>query len=69
MSLYKLSIASNEADTLRLELRIFYNPPVPDVYAGRLNRIDGMAAEVVSVAVGNYPKNLPFNGTPTPAFW
>jgi hypothetical protein len=59
----RLSIASSEADTLRLQLKIFYNPLVLEVYDGKLNRIDGAAADVVSATVKNYLKNLPFNGT------
>ncbi len=59
----RLSIASNEADTLRLGLKIFYNPLVLEVYDGKLNRIDGTATDVVATTVKNYLKNLPFNGT------
>jgi hypothetical protein len=59
----RLSVASSPADTLRLALKVFYNPLVLEVYDGKLNRIDGTATDVVAGAVKNYLKNLPFNGT------
>ena len=59
----RLSIESRQADTLNLGLRIFYNPlilePTDD---GKLNRIDGSATDVITVAIKEYLKNLPFNG-------
>jgi len=61
----RLYIASDTPDILRLSLHIFYNPLIlePDSQTvGKLNRIDGTAADIVTVSVKNYLKNLPFNG-------
>ena len=56
----KLLIESNEADYLKLSLKIYFDPLIMNS-AGEY--IDGSNATPVQTAVKNYLKNLPFNGT------
>ncbi|MCZ2393425.1 MAG: hypothetical protein LC105_06195 [Chitinophagales bacterium] len=54
----KLQIDSDEADDLRLQLTIYYDPMV--INSNGQNLITGK--DVVKEAVKNYLQNLPFNG-------
>lgn len=54
-----MEIISREADSLRLNLAIYYNPLVLD-NQGR--RLDGASMSPVADAIRNYLKALPFNG-------
>lgn len=55
----KLLITSTSADSLKLDIAIYYDPLVLDS-EGR--RLDGSDNEPVQKAVRNYLRNLPFNG-------
>jgi hypothetical protein len=55
----KLQITSGPADSLRLVLRIEYNPLVLNATGGR---IDGVTMTPVADAIKTHLKNLPFNG-------
>jgi len=55
----RLQVTSNSADTLRLSLKVFYDPLVLDANGARL---DGAATNPVKVAVNAFLANLPFNG-------
>lgn len=55
-----LQIDSNNPDSLKLHLKIFYDPLVLNSNGGR---IDGADAEPVQNAIDTFLKNLPFNGT------
>ena len=55
----KLLISSAIADSLKLSLKVYYNPLVLNASGQRL---DGTDAEPVQNAVKAYLKNLPFNG-------
>jgi hypothetical protein len=55
----KLVIDSLPPDSLKLKLRIFYNPLVLDSNGARL---DGTSSTPVQDAIHAYLKNLPFNG-------
>lgn len=55
----KLVIDSLPADSLKLTLRIFYNPLVLDSSGARL---DGTGSTPVQDAINDYLKKLPFNG-------
>lgn len=56
----RLQIESNAADSLKLSLKIFYDPLILNSDG---QRIDGADSEPVQNAVKAYLKNLPFNGT------
>ncbi len=55
----KLSITSTEADSLKLSLRIIYDPLVLNAQG---QRIDGTTLTPVQDAISSYLRNLPFNG-------
>ena len=55
----KLLITSGVADSLRLILKIYFNPLVLNALGARL---DGITATPVQDAIDRYLKNLPFNG-------
>lgn len=55
----KLLITSDVADSLKLNLQVYYNPLVLNANGERL---DGTNPTPVQNAVKNYLKNLPFNG-------
>ncbi len=55
----RLLITTDEADRLKLKLRIYYDPLILNANGQRL---DGSDNEPVQKAVRNYLKNLPFNG-------
>lgn len=55
----KLNITSTNADSLKLSLRIKYNPLVLNAAGGR---IDGTIATPIPDAIKVHLKNLPFNG-------
>lgn len=60
-----LTIESLPADSLRLNLDIYYNPLVMDSFGAR---IDGTASQPVKDAITQYLKNLPFNGVLVSAY-
>lgn len=55
----KLLITTNDPDSLKISLAIYYDPLVLDSEGTRL---DGSDNEPVQKAVRNYLRNLPFNG-------
>ncbi|MBT1702966.1 hypothetical protein [Chryseosolibacter indicus] len=55
----KLNIESNQADRIKLELKVYYDPLILDSNG---SRIDGANSQPVQSAVKNYLKSLPFNG-------
>lgn len=55
----RLTITSTAADSLKLSLRIKYNPLVLDSTG---SRIDGSGSAPVKTAIRNFLKRLPFNG-------
>ena len=55
----RLQITSGDPDNLRLQVAVFYDPPVLDT-AGR--RLDGTSATPVKDAINTFLDNLPFNG-------
>ncbi len=55
----RLSITSGEADSLLLDLTIYYNALILDNTGARL---DGTNNRPIQDAINNYLKNLPFNG-------
>lgn len=55
----KLNITSTAADSLKLSVKIFYDPLVLNAQG---QRIDGTADTPVQDAIGNFLRNLPFNG-------
>lgn len=55
----RLLITTDEADKLKLKLKIYYDPLILN---NNGQRLDGTDSEPVQKAVRNYLKNLPFNG-------
>ena len=55
----RLYITSNNADSLILNLTVYYNALILDLNGARL---DGTSSTPVQDAIDNYLKNLPFNG-------
>jgi len=58
----RISVINDPPDEMRLEIDIYYDPLVLDE-TGR--RLDGTDDAPVQVAIRNFLKNLPFNGTYT----
>ncbi|HYH14170.1 MAG TPA: hypothetical protein VD794_03055 [Flavisolibacter sp.] len=54
-----LVVTTDDADALKLSLRIKYNPLVLNAMGGR---IDGTTATPIQEAIKNFLENLPFNG-------
>jgi hypothetical protein len=55
----KLNIESNDADKLRLKVKVFYDPLILNSQG---QRIDGTESEPVQKAIDAFLKSLPFNG-------
>jgi hypothetical protein len=55
----KLLVSSNDPDSLKLELDIYYDPMVLDSQGGR---VDGNSVKPVENTIRTYLRNLPFNG-------